>query len=363
MNVFQKYPKTTLFILNLSLLLIIVIIAETIFGTWFREDKIQRLLIPRDVQIKYDISNLYSADYDSTNYTRDKFGLRGNFPKYNQIDILTIGGSTTDQRYIDDSRTWQTILQEKFNLEGNKIFIANAGIDGQSTFGHLKNFEWWFPSIPHLKPTYIFFYVGINDIFLSEETEFDYLISYKSDKDLLYVIRNNSFFYSAFRQLKNFIFPSRTVQDVLQKHVAFSKQMWSDEPLKTISSELMNVYLKNYGDRVNKLIDRTLDIGAIPVLITQPARVYKEQNNEIVGISDTIYVKSFAINGVDYYNILSKYNNKLEEIAKRRNVILVDVFTENSWEDDDFYDYFHMTPKGSKKLAEIIFRNVKHFIN
>ena len=41
---------------------------------------------------------------------------------------------------------------------GKDVYVVNAGVDGQSTVGHIKNFDWWFPNIPDLKVKYFLFY-------------------------------------------------------------------------------------------------------------------------------------------------------------------------------------------------------------
>ena len=36
------------------------------------------------------------------------------------------------------------------STEGRGLF-ANAGVDGQTTYGHIKSFESWFSAIPDLR--------------------------------------------------------------------------------------------------------------------------------------------------------------------------------------------------------------------
>jgi len=60
-------------------------------------------------------------------------------------------GSTTDQRFIADGETWQDVLAAEYRSHGKTVSVVNAGIDGQSTYGHLKDFDWWFPHIPGLR--------------------------------------------------------------------------------------------------------------------------------------------------------------------------------------------------------------------
>ena len=47
-------------------------------------------------------------------YNKDNFGLRGRKNKINEIDILTVGGSTTDERYINLENTWAEKLENLF---------------------------------------------------------------------------------------------------------------------------------------------------------------------------------------------------------------------------------------------------------
>ena len=94
----------------------------------------------------------------------DKYGLRSNYKDTKDIKILTVVGSTTDQRYVNLESTFQSILESKINKYINKnIYIANAGVDGHTTFGHIYSFENWLHLIPNLKPNYVILYTGIND--------------------------------------------------------------------------------------------------------------------------------------------------------------------------------------------------------
>ena len=45
-----------------------------------------------------------------------------------------------------------------------KILKLLTRIDGQSTIGHIWNFQNWLVNIKDLKPKAIIFYIGINDL-------------------------------------------------------------------------------------------------------------------------------------------------------------------------------------------------------
>ena len=107
----------------------------------------------------------------------NEWGLRGHYPALDDIDIVTLGGSATDQRYITDGSTWQDVIVREFEKEGRRVSVVNAGVDGQSTYGHIKDFEWWFPTLPDFKPRYVLFYVAGNDIFKEPGGDFDDLVN------------------------------------------------------------------------------------------------------------------------------------------------------------------------------------------
>ena len=77
------------------------------------------------------------------------------------IEILTVGGSTTDQRFVPFKYTYQFVLQKKLK-EHDVSFgcVSNAGVDGHSTWGHIFSFKNWFPLIPDLNPKYVLLYIG-----------------------------------------------------------------------------------------------------------------------------------------------------------------------------------------------------------
>ena len=161
----MKRIKQILFILVINGVILTagIVIIELVFGGWLNPNKLNRLHLLPNCKREYNVSRLYKTAHPIIKYTRDEYGLRGDYSDPSDIDILTVGGSTTDQKYIRDGETWQDVLQQQFNRQGVSVVVANAGVNGQSTFGHIKNFEWWFPFIPHLAPSFILFYVGIND--------------------------------------------------------------------------------------------------------------------------------------------------------------------------------------------------------
>ena len=127
---------TAILFFNLVLMGLGVVLSELIFGNWIHPNNLNKLNIIRSKTIEYSVEDLYDFSSPTISYTRDEYGFRGSFKNPSEIDILTVGGSTTDQRYIMDGHTWQDAIQRQFKHTGNELVVANAGVDGQSTFGH-----------------------------------------------------------------------------------------------------------------------------------------------------------------------------------------------------------------------------------
>ena len=94
--------------------------------------------IIRDLEISFDVSNLYDSDKSKVIYSRDQFGLRKGCDNVGDVKMLTLGGSTTDQRYLSQTSTYQSRLQNLVEKSRDKDFcIANAGFDGHTTYANL----------------------------------------------------------------------------------------------------------------------------------------------------------------------------------------------------------------------------------
>ena len=68
--------------------------------------------ILRNFKFNYDVSEFYQSDTNYAEYARNQYGLRDDCESPSEIEILTIGGSTTDQKYVSFTSTYQEILEE-----------------------------------------------------------------------------------------------------------------------------------------------------------------------------------------------------------------------------------------------------------
>ncbi len=357
----KKTPPLKIVFINCAILIIGAVITELLFGGWLKQsNKIKYLNIVRDQKMEY-ATNLYSKTPVKIAYSKDKYGFRGGsiFNHPEKIDILTIGGSTTDQRYITDGATWQDIIEKNFKDSIKTIRIANAGVDGQSTYGHIKDFQIWFSEVPNLKPKYILFYIGINDFFqLSDPKKFEQVDDLEA-RSFRTTIKENSVFYNLLRILRGIISAEKV--NVGHAAVDFSKAKYITQGITTQAAfNTFDQGLNVFEKRINKLIGYTKSMGAEPIFVTQPTLVFKwSDKNELEGQSETWNIYNEKYNGVDYYNFLNRLNERIKKVAGG-TYLVIDLTSKPIWRASDFYDFYHNTPIGAQKVGYQIFKEIKN---
>lgn len=338
---------------NLVLMGVGVLIIELIFGGWIRSNEINRLNLLLDITRRVQVSELYPSEDEVAVYRRDEFGLRGAYKSPRTIDILTIGGSTTDQRYITEGKTWQDVMAREFESEGKGVTVVNAGVDGQSTYGHLKNFELWWPLIPDLQADYMLFYIGINDSFRAENDRSDRMLD---TLPVISIIRERSALFRLYEKGKG-IYRAFSLGHRRRNFSAFT---WVETPNIEDHEAFLEQRFENYRARVEELMRRTKAMGSVPICVTQASWMYSLEEDRVRGIAKEMALDGRQINGVDYYYVLDGLNRITLEVCAEAGGIGIDLARDMKWEEADFYDFFHNTPQGAEKVGRYLHRRLEH---
>jgi lysophospholipase L1-like esterase len=176
---------------TLALLFSGLIVCELLFGSWFFGGGLGFVHVPRDLVLQHDVSK-FRPGGGAVRYSRDRWGLSGSHGEPSELNVLTIGGSTTDELYSDDTETWSTRLQERFTRADIPAVVGNAGINGHSTVGHIYSMKAWLSRVPQLKPKVILFYLGINDVALPAQARHDAIVAVGAWPRIGRYIINNS---------------------------------------------------------------------------------------------------------------------------------------------------------------------------
>jgi hypothetical protein len=241
-------------------------------------------------------------------------------------------------------------------LQGLDITIVNAGVDGQSSFGHIKNFDLWFSKIDSLQPRYVLFYIGLNDFYIDASSSFDDLGRVDTIKGVI----NASFSRYIYKLIKGII---------LAKAYGISHKARSFQTTKTTTTPLleeweyeplMKARLDAYLGRLRILVEKTRELGATPVFITQRTMKHWEEDNQVIGIDETYHYRNIEHNGVDNHYMEKLQNDTTMSICEERNdAICIDLASNISFEQDDFYDFAHNTPSGAAKIGNYLANEIR----
>lgn len=358
---------TRLIAINLAILLAFVILLELIFGTWFSGDHaLYRFTQVRDTVIER--KNPLPGPPDRIVYTRDAYGFRGLEGPVSRIDLLTVGGSTTDQRWIDDSATFQAVLADLFRDAGRPLSVVNAGIDGQSTFGHIENFPSWFERIPGLHADYVLYYVGINDTLKMEAVDmFDRMSKDSPLAGIKGAIKAHSALYQAYRVGRG-LFAAEPIRHALSRdNIADTPPFAETGLIADPMTPALQASLAGLRQRIAELNARTQAFGARAIFVTQRSARWFRRDGRIYGIDR--YRPDFfettraglspeydRMNGVDFYNIERAVADTIIDECRRQGAVCLDLMAEVDFDlAADFYDPLHTTPSGSRRIARYLF--------
>lgn len=279
--------------------------------------------------------------------------MRDNCNSTKDIEILTVGGSTTDQRFVPFKFTYQSVLQKKLKEHDvNFGCVSNAGVDGHSTFGHIFSFKNWFPLIPDFNPKYVLLYIGIND------ANFNVMKSPNSCCDT----NNNRSFKSYLKKLeiiKGLLPIYRLLQSkgILGKNKSaaysghfkpnYSKSDYIEDNINKKTASLSYDNSLAFQSRVENILEYILDIGALPICVTQPHKYIIEKDNQILGIPNVI---GEGFSGIDYDYSIRSLNTVLKNLCGTN---YIDLYNHN-FKEDHFYDGVHTTHLGSIEIGEQI---------
>ena len=356
--------KKLLQIFSINFLIIVGLLGaiETLLGSWrsnfLNNEYIQIPGLIKNLTLRYDARWIYSSNENMPIiYHRDEIGYRSREINSNKPLILTIGGSTTDNRFTSEGETWQDLLDVKFP----EYDFINGGIDGQSSFGHAISIAKWHSKV--LDPEmveFIIFYIGINDTQLLKNEFNDHDFAQSQIRYLKNILKDNSFFVKRLLILRNRIWFKFDLQKDNYKNLQFShgKRL----PLRKQGSEYkipksftIDSY-KGYADIFKNLLSETQKYFPFStiVIIQQQVPGCQFINKSIVYDKHPNIKSEFCKDLIKVYKIqekvlLSNFSNK--------KVKFYPMYLNSYLSYEDVYDNVHTNNNGSKKIADYIEMN------
>ena len=344
--------------INVIVFIFFYLVLETLTGIYIFSTKLKCNYILCNKNLAYQ-NNLYSP-YQDIFYKKDVYGFRGRLKDVNEIDIIAVGGSTTDERYLNINDTWTEKLQNKLNIYNDyNIDIINAGIDGQSTYGHIWNFKFWFNKIPNLKTKYIIFYIGLNEKPNPTKSDnFSYNLNFI--QKIKYFLKNNhGITYKIYTLYKT------KIDNKLLKNVGHFKRdedHINDMKLVKDSNKILRNedHQKILLENMNILIDLSNKFGAKPIFITQRSNSWIEKNKKIYSLP---YLRNKNnLETSNHYAYEKFISDTIMSNCEKKDIFCINLFEKLKLNINDTYDFTHMNPNGSSKVSNEIFKNLKNYL-
>jgi lysophospholipase L1-like esterase len=302
-------------------------------------------------------------------YATNSLGFRGPDPPADwneRLTLVAIGGSTTECRYLDESRTWPARLNVKLEGDFPDVWINNAGLDGHSTRGHRVLLD---QLVGPLKPRWVLYLVGLNDVGLADASSDDMRL-------LRQPAAGDSWIRWAYIEFVNHS-AACALADNLRRHLAARRAglthgnvdhvqlrldaatglETSDDQRQALVERHQRDFLPGYEARLRDLLLATRAYGSEPVLITQTA-LYGDAIDDETHV-DLGRVKVGEIDGLTQWRVLEAYNDVTRRVGRELNVPIIDLARQLPKSSRYYYDYAHYTNAGAEAVADVVFKGLR----
>lgn len=296
-------------------------------------------------------------------HTKNSLGFRGpeipaHFSDY--LSIVTVGGSTTECFYLSDSETWPFLVEQYLKKSHDKVWLNNAGLDGFSTFGIsiLVN-----DYISRIKPDYILFLLGSNDIGMDAPSNYDAGKMKQSTKIASFMewIKRESEILDFMRVIKKRINDLRRPDNIDTRNFGYKPLDLNKMPHGKINDKNVDAllsthrrqFIPGYKERISNIIRTCRNYGIRPVLITQPI-LAGEGIDKTTNVNLETIIFDNGNSGFMEWKLMELYNNTLREYSVENNVDLIDLANIYPKDSKYFYDKSHFGIEGAKLAAVLI---------
>jgi lysophospholipase L1-like esterase len=292
---------------------------------------------------------------------RNSLGFRGPEPPADfarDLTIVTVGGSTTECFDLAEDKTWPHDLSVNLQRRFQPLWLNNAGLSGNSTFGHAILMQDY---LVKLQPKVVIFLVGINDLGIRGERDFDeriHEVNFRSLERFLASAAVHSELAAAALNLYRYYFPKSTMinnqndpqETDLKKLPHFEV---SPEQLVALIKEHRDHYLGPYQRRLEKLITMCQAHHILPVLVTQPV-LYGDVTDPATGVNLAHKFVAKDMDGATAWDILELYNDVTRKVGREQGVLVIDLAREMPKNSKYYFDLMHYTNAGAARVADII---------
>lgn len=286
---------------------------------------------------------------ENIEYYINEKGYRGhdfsvNKPK-ETIRIIIYGGSAVFDPGSSRGKDWPHQSEERIKQSGfPKVEVINAGIPGHASFDSLGRL---FARDYIFTPDYVVLCNAWNDIKY-----------FQGDKPLLK--RYKPYDDKADPRLNYQNWLDEVLCNISQVYVRLRVKyldrklgvgLEGKTPIGKFASEVDEAGLKQYQLNMEMFVDLARNVGAIPILMTQPRLVTKNNTDEQKARINYQYQ---LLTHQALSMAFEKTDEIIYEVAEEKNVPVIDASNSLSGRDDLFGDHVHLTSKGSEEVSNFV---------
>jgi len=360
-----------------------IVLFEIIMNVVSPESSGYFTLIPKTTITMLPDSSIFPGIHGASVFKTNKYGIRGReITAMDTLKILTVGGSTTECLYLDQSETWQTLLENKMNenIFQKKVWVGNIGKSGLTSFDNFIQLKFSFSNLPKIDVLMVM--VGINDMlaFIAKDKKNAFIHDNEIIRDsivpkvfarypksgALSIIKNSRLY----RLVRN-VYVQIKFNDVIQNDSGKVYNKWRANKKKSKRiidhpPDLrvgLDEYEKNIDSIITIMTNRVKKIIFLSQASIWRSDLTKYEINLLWMGGKGDYQKT---PGQEYYSVnvlghcIELFNNKLKEICLRRNVELIDICQNIPKDTSAFYDDVHFNENGARILANLLFSQIKN---
>ncbi|HXD77982.1 MAG TPA: GDSL-type esterase/lipase family protein [Puia sp.] len=351
-----RWRKRLIYGVYLSIMVLLMLeLALRIYNPFHFRLKGDHLLLPVDQ--RETIVNRINPKLDPVIFnSRNSLGFRGPEPPgpsewAKMHPVITIGGSTTECHFLSDSLTWPYLLERRLSDSIPGIWLDNAGLDGQSTFGHIVMLN---DHVKQLRPWMVIFLTGINDMETDQPSFHDKLYERGAYPDLKHWLFNNSEVLNLGLNLWRAA-RARRFNNTTDRMIALDPSRRLLLPDSAIRARVaaQDPYLAGYKARLNRLADTCLAWKIRPVFVTQPD-LFGFGRDPVTGTDLAAFPVDDGVNGRLLWEMLERYNDVVRKMCADKGLLMIDLARLMPKNSLYFYDMSHFTNAGAAEVAGLL---------
>jgi lysophospholipase L1-like esterase len=364
-NYIERNPKKILIASILILLLLVIMIAEYSLKTAYPEKVVNYGSQERYIRLRERNPEFHAYVYPARNEMqyidgldsgnkllrtdRNGFIMPSNIHKDPDINIVFLGGSTTEGEFVDENNRFPYVvgrtIEEKTGLKVNSF---NSGMYGNNT---LHTINILLNKIVPMKPDIAIMMHNINDlsILMHEQTHWN-------SNSTRSPIATINYYSGALRKIKNATIPNLSRELKFHINSVFSSNLSLDEFHNTRDIKLIvspDKIIEQFERNLRLFVSICKIYNITPILMTQFNR-FSEEPDKVVLDSIRQPLKKFGMTYEEYRALYNALNASIINIASNNKILVIDLEGKTPKTNKYMYDSIHLNNVGSLHVTKVI---------